>query len=137
MKIVLALVLTSVAFFAGFFINQGSVCQAAGLPSATVSPSAFSQQMTGCNSIILDVRTAEEFNSGHLAGAINADYNQTDNFSAYLDTLDKNKTYFIYCRTGNRSGKATQLMADKGFASVINLDGGIVAWQSAGLPVRK
>lgn len=136
MKIFLALVLTSVAFFAGFFVSENSVCQAAGLPSGTVSPEVFSRQMTGCNSVILDVRTAEEFNTGHLISAINADYNQADKFSAYLDSLDKNKTYFIYCRSGNRSGKAMQLMADKGFTSVINLEGGITAWHSAGLPVK-
>jgi rhodanese-related sulfurtransferase len=55
------------------------------------------------------------------------DYNSSD-FEQQLDGLDKSKTYLVYCRSGNRSGKACHTMLDKGFKQVYNLDGGISAW---------
>jgi len=86
--------------------------------------------------IILDVRTAEEFNSGHIKNAVNIDY-FLDNFKAELDKLDKDKTYLIYCMSGSRSGRALQVMKKIGFRHVYNLEGGIIAWKSAGLPLVK
>jgi rhodanese-related sulfurtransferase len=86
--------------------------------------------------IILDVRTADEFNSGHLAGAVNIDYYSPD-FKANIDKLERKKEYFIYCRTGVRSAEATRIMLDLGFTRVHNLLGGITEWINAGYPVVK
>jgi rhodanese-related sulfurtransferase len=82
---------------------------------------------------VLDVRTPEEFAAGHLAGAENIDFYAAD-FAERIDALDPGEPYVVYCRSGNRSGQASVLMADKDFASVTDVDGGIVAWETAGLP---
>ena len=82
---------------------------------------------------LLDVRTPEEFAAGHIAGAENIDFYAAD-FADRIDALDQGESYVVYCHTGNRSGQATALMADKGFASVTDVDGGIEAWTAAGLP---
>jgi rhodanese-related sulfurtransferase len=84
--------------------------------------------------VIIDVRTPEEFATGYLENAINIDYYSAA-FSDEIKTLDKNRTYLIYCRSGARSGQALGLMAVLQFAEVYSISGGITAWQAAGLPV--
>ena len=81
--------------------------------------------------VVLDVRTPEEFNSGHLARAENIDYN-AGNFENDIQGLDKSKTYAVYCRSGHRSGLATAIMAKQGFTHIFNLNGGIIDWTAAG-----
>ena len=83
---------------------------------------------------IIDMRTPEEFATGYLENAVNINYNSTA-FSDEIKTLDKNRTYLIYCRSGARSGQALGLMAVLQFTEVYNISGGITAWQAAGLPV--
>jgi rhodanese-related sulfurtransferase len=77
--------------------------------------------------IIIDVRTVDEFNSGHIANAINMDYYAAD-FKSIIGKLDINKQYLVYCRTGIRGTGATQIMVDLDFKDVHNLLGGIVQW---------
>jgi phage shock protein E len=84
--------------------------------------------------VLLDVRTPEEFADGHIDGAANIDLNAPD-FPDRVAGLDPTVTYAVYCRSGNRSATATSYMLQQGFAPMYELDGGIVAWQSAGLPV--
>lgn len=86
--------------------------------------------------MIIDVRTADEFNSGHLANAVNIDYYSSD-FKSNIAKLDRNKEYLIYCRTGVRGAAATQIMLDIGFTRVHNLTGGILEWTNAGYPTAK
>ena len=82
--------------------------------------------------VILDVRTPAEYAEGHIAGAVNIDFYSSE-FEEMVKALDRDDTYFIYCRSGNRSGQARNLMEGLGFAEVYNLSGGINAWQDAGL----
>ena len=84
--------------------------------------------------VLLDLRTPPEFAAGHLEGAVNIDYYGAE-FAARIGALDRSKTYLVYCRTGNRSGKALPLFDRLGFGSVIHLTHGIVAWQRQGLPL--
>lgn len=84
---------------------------------------------------VLDVRTAEEYGAGHVAGAEQLDFYAPD-FADRLAELDRNTTWVVYCRSGNRSGQATAMMEQLGFASVVDVDGGITAWEAAGLPVQ-
>ncbi len=86
--------------------------------------------------IILDVRTPEEFADGHIEEAINLDF-YSETFRDELDNLDKNQTYLIYCRSGNRSGKALNIMAELNFREVYNISDGIIGWQAAELPTVK
>jgi len=84
--------------------------------------------------VVLDVRTPEEFEEGHLAGATLLDFYAPD-FADRLTELDHDVPYLLYCRSGNRSDQARQMMLDLGFTDVADVDGGIVAWTGAGLPV--
>ena len=84
--------------------------------------------------MIIDIRTPEEFNEGYIENAVNIDF-YSDTFKEDLDKLDKNKTYLIYCRSGNRSGQAMPIMKGLGFKEVYNLSVGIKEWIAEGLPV--
>ena len=83
---------------------------------------------------IIDVRTPEEFAGGHLPGARLIDISASD-FVSRIEVLDRSATYFVYCRSDNRSGQATALMADLGFDSIYELEGGTVAWLASGRPL--
>ncbi len=88
------------------------------------------------NAVILDVRSEGEFQGGHLAKALNMNYN-APNFADNMSRLDKSKTYFVYCAAGVRSARAAALMRDAGFKNVLEMKGGLNDWQAAGLPVAK
>jgi len=88
------------------------------------------------NFVIIDVRTPEEYASGHIEKAINLDF-YSETFKDELDTLDRDKVYLIYCRSANRSGKALNIMAELGFSEVYNMLGGMARWEEVGLPVVK
>jgi len=83
---------------------------------------------------ILDVRTPEEFATGHLEGAVNIDFSDPG-FSEAIAALDRDVPYVLYCRTGNRSAEAAALMRELSFAEVYEISGGIVEWVGAGFPV--
>lgn len=95
----------------------------------------FSERLTN-DVVLLDVRTPDEFAGGYIPGATNLDY-KSDSFGEKLDSLDKSKSYMVYCASGGRSDKATDLMAQKGFTSIAVLSGGISAWESDGLPIQR
>jgi len=94
----------------------------------------FSTAMKAPGTIVLDVRTPAEYASGHLAQAQNIDIEASD-FATQIAALDKNATYAVYCRSGNRSGTALEQMSAAGFNHVYDLAGGIGAWQNMGGPM--
>ncbi len=96
-----------------------------------VDVSAAQQIVEDGNAVILDVRTPEEFAGGHLPGAININVESSD-FATKVAGLDESTETLVYCRTGNRSGVATDAMADLGFTDMSDLQGGIEAWAAAG-----
>ena len=79
--------------------------------------------------VILDVRTEEEFESGYIPNAKNIDLRMGPGFIDEINTLEKNKSYYVYCRSGARSAQAVQLMRDLGFNETYNLLGGILDWE--------
>ena len=83
---------------------------------------------------MLDVRTDGEFAEGHLENAVQLDFYR-DDFRDRLAELDPDVPYLLYCRSGNRSGHTLAIMEELGFSDVTDVDGGIVAWADAGLPV--
>lgn len=83
---------------------------------------------------VIDVRTPGEFAEGHLEGAVLIDV-QSPDFRDRIAELDRDASYVIYCRSGNRSVGARETMAELGFTDVSDIDGGILAWVQAGLPV--
>ncbi|MCG2459639.1 rhodanese-like domain-containing protein [Flavobacteriaceae bacterium F89] len=80
------------------------------------------------NAFILDVRTEEELEEGYIPGATNIDFYLGAEFAEKLQTLDKSKNYYVYCRSGNRSGQACAIMNSMGFKNAYNLEGGFMNW---------
>lgn len=80
------------------------------------------------NAVILDVRTPEEVEEGKIPGSIHHDFYQGQDFLNALESLDKTKNYYVYCRSGNRSGQACMLMNQLGIANTFNLVGGTNEW---------
>ena len=104
--------------------------------SNSLNPKQFSDKLANAKNItLLDVRTPGEFLEGHIKGAVNADWNG-GGFENIVSEYDKSKSYFVYCLSGHRSGLAAEWMRSHGFKNVIELNGGINAWQSASLPVE-
>jgi phage shock protein E len=101
-----------------------------------VAPTAFAQKMQENSGQIFDVRTPKEYKSGHIDGAVNMHVYDKD-FETRLDSLDKNKTVYIYCKAGGRSAEAVETMKDKGFNHIVELDGGIDEWVEAGKPLKQ
>lgn len=98
-------------------------------PYQDLSVAAFKAKMSEPGAVLMDVRTPEETAEGKIEGAMELDFRSPD-FAEKLDELDKEKTYLIYCRSGNRSGQTCDMMAKKGFKNLYNLDGGFMAWSS-------
>ncbi len=103
----------------------------------SLSPQQFSDSLNSGNYVLLDIRTQEEYDAGHIKNSKQIDYNQTQVFLDYLDTLDKKGKYLVYCRTGKRSSTALQIMQSKGFEDVTELLGGYNAWVTVGLPISR
>lgn len=85
---------------------------------------------------ILDVRTNQEYQAGHLANSTQLDF-YSQGFAEQLSKLDKDKTYLIYCHSGARSGRSFNLMKELGFKNVYNISKGITGWKAAGQPVTQ
>lgn len=100
-----------------------------------VDANAFADVVATPGVTVIDVRTPEEFASGHIAGAVNYDVQGPD-FAAQVAALDPAGTYAVYCRSGNRSQPAVAAMASAGIPGIYELESGIVGWQDAGLPVE-
>ena len=81
------------------------------------------------NAVILDVRTEDEFAEGMIPGAINIDIYKGQGFIYSIEELDKSKNYYVYCRSGGRSGQACSIMSQLGFENTYNLLGGIMNWE--------
>ena len=89
------------------------------------------------NGMIIDLRTTEEItNKGYIKGAVQLDFLAKD-AEKQIDKLDKNKTYYIYCAAGGRSGDAAEYMEKNGFKKVYNLEKGFSEWLQKGLPIEK
>ena len=111
-----------------FFFLKPSVPSAARL-----SPTRVREDMrSGKDLQLIDVRTPEEFRSGHLPGARNL---PLDGLDAGAKTLDPNRPLIAYCRGGHRSSMALKILAAKGFTQAKHMEGGISAWSAAGFPV--
>lgn len=98
-----------------------------------VSPAEAQKAVSRAYSQFIDVRTTEEYAGGHAARAENI---PLDTLTASFDKLEKNEPVYIICQTGNRSKKAAGILKEAGFNNVLNVTGGTVAWQAAGLPME-
>ncbi len=81
------------------------------------------------NAFILDVRAPEELEDGYIPNAANIDFYLGQDFLKEVEKLDKSKNYYVYCRSGNRSGQACAIMNSVGFKNAYNLEGGFMNWE--------
>ena len=116
-----------------FFLSLDALAQA---KFKNIGVDQFDKLRQQTNAVVLDVRTPKEFAAGHLAGAVNIDWN-ADDFGKKVAALDKSKTYLVHCAVGGRSAKASDKMTAIQFTNVYNLEGGMKAWEKAGKPVEK
>jgi rhodanese-related sulfurtransferase/thioredoxin-related protein len=101
-----------------------------------LSVAEFAKMAADKQNVILDVRTAQEFQAGHIAGAVNLDVTAAG-FEQKVAALDKSKTYLVHCASGVRSVRACKKMTQLDFPHLYNLPGGFKAWAAAGEPVEK
>jgi len=90
-------------------------------------------QMDGVQ--LVDVRTPEEFEEGHIKGFQNIDF-MSETFQEDIEKLDKTQPVIVYCKSGNRSGKSCKIMKEKGFVKIYDLEGGIEKWKYEGNEVE-
>lgn len=103
------------------------------LPTGKISPADYQQQFasTGASHLLIDVRTPEEFATGHLAGAVNI---SLQTLPDRLNEIPHDKPVVLYCRSGNRSNEAFGILNKAGYTNIYDL-GGIISWTASGLPV--
>ncbi|MEO5802639.1 MAG: rhodanese-like domain-containing protein [Verrucomicrobiota bacterium] len=96
----------------------------------------YDKLRSNTNHVLLDVRSAAEFEKGRIPGATNIDFNSSQ-FAAKVAALDTNKTYLVNCAVGMRSAKACQKMETMGFNKLYDLRSGFDGWKKAGKPIEK
>jgi rhodanese-related sulfurtransferase len=101
----------------------------------TINTTAFSKAIAQPDAQILDVRTASEYQSGHIANALQANWLDSREFKNRTQYLDKSKTIYVYCQSGGRSASAQTALIQAGF-TVVNLEGGISNWRMQQMPVE-
>ena len=112
--------------------NNSTITETDAVADTTIlSVSAFEQGIAKADIQILDVRTMQEYQSGHIKDALQADWTNMDEFVYRTQSLDKSKSVYAYCLSGARSARAAQWLREKGY-KVYNLAGGIAAWKREG-----
>lgn len=116
-----------------------SACNMAGGGSGevkTINADSFEGKMKELKTYqLIDVRTPEEYAEGHLAGSVNLSANDAS-FEQAIEKLDKNTPVLVYCLSGGRSASAAKTMQGKGFKTIFNMEGGIMAWRKAHKPLE-
>jgi rhodanese-related sulfurtransferase len=102
--------------------------------SLTLNAAAYKEAIAAKNIQVLDVRTAAEFNGGHIQNALQANWLDQKEFTDRTQHLDKNLPVYVYCQAGARSASAQAALEAKGY-KVINLEGGMSNWKMNGFPV--
>lgn len=127
-----AIIIGIVAVLAGTAMLASVRPAAAGV--TRLSPQQYIDQFTAAARphLLLDVRTPEEFATGHIPGAVNI---SLQTLESRLSSIPADQPVVIYCRSGNRSATAAQILAAAGYPNIYDM-GGILAWQSAGLPIE-
>jgi len=95
------------------------------------TPNEVEQIISDSDTIIIDVRTPEEFSDGCISNAKNIDIKSPE-FLNKISELDKDGSYLVYCRSGARSSQAIEQMKDIGFENIVELYGGVVNWEKSG-----
>jgi len=122
---------TAIALFAVAVLTGTAACSSSSATSDTAAPTSV---VDVAGATIIDVRTPEEFASGHLEGATNINL-QSSGFTSQIQSLPKDSSYVVYCRSGNRSAEAVAQMKAAGFTNVVDAGGLQEASDTTGVPV--
>jgi rhodanese-related sulfurtransferase len=101
-----------------------------------VDAERFNELVQSGDGITLDVRTPEEVSEGYIPSAIALNF-QSEDFEEKISQLPKEKEIYVYCKVGGRSSKAAELLNNKGFTKVYQLENGIDGWKEKGFPITK
>ncbi len=118
---------------AAFLLLVMTACGSSTAAVQTVGADDAARLIEDSRTVLLDIRTPEEFADARIEGAVNIDF-YADDFADRIASLDRDVTYVVYCRSGNRSASARDTFEDLGFDHVNELEGGILTWVQAGLP---
>ena len=118
----------AVVLFGVLMLNQNS---AEGVTAQTISPNAYQSDFEATQHLLLDVRTPAEFNEGHIEGAVNI---PVEALASRISEVPTNQPIVVYCRSGNRSAQAGDILTEAGYTDVYDM-GGIISWTSAGYPI--
>jgi rhodanese-related sulfurtransferase len=116
-----------------FLNGQTAQCQTPTVCNQPITPAMYVGSLQNQPHFLLDVRTPDEFAGGHIASATNI---SIETLAANLQHVPRDTPVVVYCRSGNRSAQAVQLLSDAGYTTIYDL-GGINAWQAQGLPIVK
>ena len=112
-----------------------SCAQSSTSTSQVLKAAAYKEAIAAKNIQVLDVRTAAEFNAGHIQNALQANWLDQKEFANRTQHLDKNLTVYVYCQVGARSASAQAALEAKGYKAV-NLEGGLSSWKMNGFSVE-
>ena len=101
---------------------------------AAVDVTEAQRRLTSREALLIDVREPDEWAAGHVAGARHI---PLADLPTRLSEIPRDQPVLLFCRSGNRSSKATAFLRGQGYAQATNVEGGIIAWQGAGLPVTR
>jgi rhodanese-related sulfurtransferase len=118
-----------------YFLSTAFFLLSCNSNAQNVDANTFEQKIKAGGVQVLDVRTAGEYSGSHLKNVMLADWTNKAQFEERVKYLDKNKTLLVYCAAGGRSGQAAVWLKEQGFKEVVNLQGGITAWNAASKPV--
>ncbi|HEY8750129.1 MAG TPA: rhodanese-like domain-containing protein [Tepidisphaeraceae bacterium] len=127
---------TASALLLGVLIGTATLAQTTKPAVKQIDIDQFDKLRQEKNNVVLDVRTAQEFNQGHVPGAVNVDISDPQ-FKTKIAALDKSKTYLVHCAKGVRSARATKIMAPLGFTDILDYHGGFDEWKKSSKPVEK
>lgn len=131
MKIAKYVIISLVALFAAACAVSQKV-ETTPQPPELVTVEQAHKAVSDPNIQFVDVRTVEEFASGHAVGTKNL---PVESITETLGSLDKNRPVYLICRSGRRSANAAKILSEAGFTEVYDVKGGTLAWMEAGLPI--
>lgn len=129
-KLLISGVIVAALVAVGALLLQQDCCASDSVQA--LSPAQYQTQFSDDEHILIDVRTPAEYAGGHIPNAINI---PVDSLQSQLSEIPQGQPVVVYCRSGNRSATASQILAEAGYSEIYDM-GGIIAWSAAGLPVE-
>lgn len=117
----------TILFVAGLLFPGCGISQNKGI--VRLNNEQFSEKMKAPDVVILDVRTPEEYMAARIEGSVLMNVLDKETFRKQIKSLDASKTFLVYCRSGNRSMTAANILADNGFKNIFELERGIAGWK--------